>query len=69
MDTLHLVVGKEALDVGKGGGVCHVDRDGVSVTKGNLGGQLVKRRPAVADASVGVESAGDEQIHTCDRRQ
>jgi hypothetical protein len=54
MDTLHLLVGEEALDVGQGGGVGHVNGDGVSVTKGNLGGQLVKRRPTVEDESVAV---------------
>jgi hypothetical protein len=57
VDTLHLLVGEKALDVGQGGGVGHVNGDGVSVTKGNLGGQLVKRRPAVGDVSVGVGRA------------
>ena len=69
VDTLHLLVGEKTLDVGQGGGVGHVNGDGVSVTKGNLGGQLVKRRPAVGDASMGVVRMGAERIHTCDRRQ
>jgi hypothetical protein len=47
VDTLHLLVGKETLDVGQGSGVGHVDGDGVSVAKRNLRGQLVERRPAV----------------------
>ena len=69
VETLHLLVGEKTLDVGQGGGVGHVNGDGVSVTKGNLGGQLVKRRPAVGDASMGVVRMGAERIHTCDRRQ
>jgi hypothetical protein len=55
VDTLHLVVGEETLNVSQGGGVSHINRNGVSVAKGNLGGQLVERRPSVEDASVEVE--------------
>jgi hypothetical protein len=69
VDALHLLVGKQAMDVGQGGGVGHVDGDGVTVTERNLGGKLVERGPAVRIALVVVKVGGDGQALTCDRRQ
>jgi hypothetical protein len=43
VDALHLLLGEQAVDVGQGGGVGHVDGDGVSVTKGNGRCELVER--------------------------
>jgi hypothetical protein len=42
VNALHLLLGKQAVDVGQGRGVGHVDGDGVTVTEGNGRGELVK---------------------------
>jgi hypothetical protein len=58
VDTLHLLVGEQTLDVSKGGGVGHVDRDGVAVTERDCGGELVERGPAVNGCVSVVENGG-----------
>jgi hypothetical protein len=47
VDALHLLLGEQAVNVGQGRRVGHVDGDGVTVTEGNGRGKLVKRRPSV----------------------
>jgi len=42
-DTLVVRVGAKTTDVGEGGGVRHVNGNGVSVTERSLGNELVER--------------------------
>lgn len=46
-NALVVAVADLATDVGKGGGICHVDGNGVTVTEGSLGDELVERGPGV----------------------
>jgi len=51
-----LLVAEQATVVGQGGGVCHVNGDGVAVAKRNLWDQFVEWRPGVAVCDNAVET-------------